>query len=228
MNITRTLFIFHDGENRLLNWNDTFYPFSLLLNRLLNQNYNGKKIRFMNIYFYTNNYFKKYPVATKNSVHNYSRNFHYTGLFNLTEFEKLTYTQKIEYLWEKSCEFLIHGAELTKNDHLLDAAKKAYKEGLKQKLNPDYRVIETDINYKNCDYKLAVWINFDETKMVSKFTIEKDTQIIFQKELDKCMIGPEFFLEIYKKIEFNGEEIIIKGHREIEYLPLKMLIDELI
>jgi hypothetical protein len=47
MNIERTLFWFTDGDELLNNFNEDFFGLGTLLNRLLNEKYNGKKIKFI-------------------------------------------------------------------------------------------------------------------------------------------------------------------------------------
>jgi len=44
MNIGRTLFWFKDGNDRLNEFDDSFFALGTLLNRLLNQKYEGKKL----------------------------------------------------------------------------------------------------------------------------------------------------------------------------------------
>ena len=58
--------------------------------------------------------------------------------------------------------------------------------------------------------------------MYSKFTLEKSGEIVYEKDIDKTKNGVEFFLEIYKAIEFDGKNIIIKGRTDVSYLPLKI------
>ena len=53
MKIDRTLFWFIDGENQLNLVNDDFFGIATLLNRLMNETYDGKKIKFINIEFST-------------------------------------------------------------------------------------------------------------------------------------------------------------------------------
>lgn len=52
MKIERTLFWFRDGNEKLLHLNEYFYGLSVLLNNLLNDKYEGKRIQFINIDFF--------------------------------------------------------------------------------------------------------------------------------------------------------------------------------
>lgn len=122
-------------------------------------------------------------------------------------------------------EYLQTSAKQIKNDSLLDASEYAYKRGLEINLNPDYRVIETDGIVYGQPIKAAVWISFRKEGMLSKLTIEKAGIIIFEKQIDETVNGVEFFLEMYKKIEIDNNTIIIRGSRDVEYLPLKLTIE---
>ena len=61
MNIERTLFWFKDGDELLISINEDFFGLATLLNRLLNEKYNGKKIKFINLDFATD---KTYDLHT--------------------------------------------------------------------------------------------------------------------------------------------------------------------
>ncbi|EJF10137.1 hypothetical protein O71_10904 [Pontibacter sp. BAB1700] len=86
-------------------------------------------------------------------------------------------------------------------------------------------MLEADVVVHGEFLKAALWVNFDQAFMNANFTLEKDGTVIFSKFIDKARLGSEFFLEMYKKIEVKNDTIIIKGHRDVEYLPLKILID---
>jgi hypothetical protein len=61
--------------------------------------------------------------------------------------------------------------------------------------------------------------------MSSKLTLEINNAVVFEKNILQTESGNEFFLEIYKSIEFKEGYIIIKGHREGSNFPLKLPID---
>lgn len=89
-------------------------------------------------------------------------------------------------------------------------------------------MLDLGINISNQELRVSLWINFIIDGMYSKLTIENDDEIIFEKEIDKTKKGVEFFLEIYKTLEFDGNNVIIKGRKDVDYLPLKVPISELI
>lgn len=226
MKITRTLLWFKDGEEVLLQLNERFFGLSTLLNRLLNENYDGKKIKFINIDFSTEKTYKIHPDLPQNDAYYYGGHLRYYGVFDLEKFEELSDIEQNKLAWNKACDYLRLASKLTKNEKLFEACNYAHKKGMELGLNPDYRVIENDINIFGKKLRASVWINFNQEGMTSKFTLEENSNILFEKKIDKAKHGIEFFLEIYKKIEISGNEITIEGHKEIEYLPLKILVDE--
>ena len=116
-------------------------------------------------------------------------------------------------------------AKELKNDSLSEACEYAYKKGLENKLNADYRMIEADIIFYNQPLKASIWVNFKGNSMSSKLTLEINNAVVFEKNILQTESGNEFFLEIYKSIEFKEGYIIIKGHREGSNFPLKLPID---
>jgi hypothetical protein len=224
--IDRTLIWFSDDSERLYDLGDDFFGISSLLNRLLNQVYDGKKIKFINIYFATKEKYINLPVIPLNYVHHYGGHIAYHGLIDFSEFNKLKKAEQKNFIWKQACNYLQVCAKSIKNDSLLKAVEYAYNKGLDLNLNPDYRMVEKDINLYGQNIKASVWVNFKQDGMYSKFTLEKDNQIIFEKDIDSTKKGVEIFLELYKSIEFENNTIIIKGRRDIDYLPLKIVLNE--
>lgn len=99
--------------------------------------------------------------------------------------------------------------------------------GIEKKLNPDYRVVETNLTVNGEHLKASVWINFEADGMHSKFTLEKLGTLIYERKIDKANNGIEFFLEMYKTIMIEKNDIVIKGHKDVKYLPLKIPISEI-
>jgi len=226
MKIDRTLFWFKDGDLELLELNERFFGFGTLLNRLLNEKYEGKKIEFINIDFATEKTYELYPKLPKSDAYYYGGHLRYYGLFNTDEFSKLNIEEQNKLIWSKACDYLISSAKSIKNKKLIDACDYASKRGLELNLNADYRMVEKDIELFNQPMKAAVWVNFKKEGMYSKFTLEKENKIVFEKEIDKTKNGIEFFLEMYKDIDLKGNDIIIKGRKDVEYLPLKIPISK--
>lgn len=223
--IGRTLFWFKDGAEALTRMSDDFFGFSTLLNRLLNENYTGKRIKFINIYFYTDEYYRLFPDSSKDNPYYYGGHLTYSGSFNLEEFLKLSRTKQKELVWHKALDYLIQSAQLMKNPGLLYAAQIAFKRGIEMNYNPDYKVVECDFVLSEHRYNAAVWFLFKEDNTYAKLIVTKGLDIVFDQEIDKVRNGNEFFLEIYKAIVLENNCIVIKGRKDIEYLPLKIPVE---
>lgn len=226
MKIGRTLFWFHDGKEQLAELDDYYFAYGTLLNRLMNKVYDGKKIKFININFLSNQYYKLYPVIPKNEPYYHGGHLTYYGEINFSEFNMLDKYDQKKYVWDKAYKSLVESSVFIKNEKLKKACDYAYKKGIENDLNPDYKVLEENVNLKGKDFIASVWINFHEDHMSSKFTLEIDGKVIYEKIIDRTKNGIEIFLEIYKKIENDDSNIIIKGRSDIDGLPLKISIEE--
>jgi len=166
--------------------------------------------------------YELYPVLTKDTPYYYGGYLRYYGTFDREVFESLTFAEQSRYVWDKAHNYLNKAAIFLKNQKLAEAVEYAYQKGLEINLNPDYRLLETDVVLSGQKLKAAVWVNFKEDGMYSKFTLEKSGVVIFEKDIDRTKKGIEFFLEIYKAIELENNSIIIKGVKDVQYLPLKI------
>lgn len=228
MKIDRTLFWFEDGNKMLVTLNEDFFGLSTLLHRLLNDRYDGKKIKFINIYFSTEKTYKLNAHLIKDEPYYYGGHLQYYGVFDQVQFSALSWADQQRFIWDKAHEYICKSAQSIKNEKLLEAAKYAHVKGAEINLNPDYRMIEANVNVSGQQLKASVWVNFKEDGMYSKLTLEKDKEILFEKEIDKTKKGVEFFLEMYKGIELDGDNIVIKGRKDVDYLPLKISLDEIV
>lgn len=222
MNIERTLFWFKDGDEPLTQISDDFFGLGTLLNRLLNEKYDGKKIKFINLDFSTNKTYELYPILPKESSYYYGGHLRYYGTFDYAEFITLSMPERYKFIWGKAHEYIAKSANVIKNDKLKEASDYAYSKGLEMNLNPDYRVVDTKVTIGGEDFRASIWINFKEDAMYSNLTLEKSGNEIFEKEIDKAKNGTEFFLEMYKEIEVEGNNVILKGRKDVDYLPLKI------
>jgi hypothetical protein len=228
MNIERLMFWFKDGDEQLISINEDFFGIAVLLNRLLNDNYDGKKIKFINLNFFTKRTYELHSVLPIDTPYYYGGHLTYYGLFDVNQFNVLNWNEKKRYVWEKACDYIKKSAEFTKNKKLFDALEFAYLKGIAGKLNPDYRLLALNIDVYNQQLNVSLWINFKEDGLYSKLVIENDTGIIFEKQIDRTHKGVEFFLDMYKVLEFDRNTIIIKGRKDVDYLPLKVSIPEFI
>lgn len=228
MNIDRTLFWFEDGNEMLTTFNEDFFGLGTLLNRLLNDRYDGKKIKFINIYFSTERTYELNTHLPKDEPYYYGGHLQYYGVLDKERLSLLSWIERKKYIWDKAHRYLCKSAQSIKNKKLMEAAEYAYEKGIETNLNPDYRMVETDINVSGQQLKASVWVNFKEDGMYSKLTIEKKEEIVFEKDIDKTKNGVEFFLEMYKGIELVNGNLVIIGRKDVDYLPLKISLDKVV
>ena len=226
-NIYRAALWFETENGRINQLSDDFFGLSTLLDRLINEKYNGKKIKFLNIFFANEAKYKMITAIPMNYTHYYGGHLSYYGVFDIEKFNILGRSAKQEYIWRKAYHSLCAAGRATMNEELIVAAEHAYNRGLEINLNQDYRVIERTLDLSGQNFLAAVWILFKEDGMYSKFTLEKDGHIVFEKDIDKTENGIEFFLDIYKGIDLQRDNIIIKGSRDVGYLPLKIPIKDI-
>lgn len=228
MNIGRILFWFKDGDESLTSINDDFFGLATFLNRLLNEKYDGRKIKFINIDFSTDKTYEQYPVLPKDKPYYYGGHLRFYGLFDIIQFNELNWNEKQLHVWGNSYEYLKKSANFIKNNKLLDAVEYAYFKGIEDNLNSDYRLLEISFVVSEQQFKSSLWINFKEDGIYSNLILENGKGVVLEKEIDKTKKSVEFFLEIYKALEFDGNNIVIKGRKDVDYLPLKIPILEFI
>ena len=224
--IGRTSFWFKDGDKELLSLSYSFFPLAHLLNRLMSEKYEGKKLKFINITFATEEKYRLHPQPPKYNIHYYGGHLSFADVFDLENFNKMEQKKQKLFIWKRSHEILYEASKSIKNVALLEASAHAYAKGLQLDLNPDYKILEKEAILYGKLVKVVVWFNFKEDGIYSKLTIEKSGIDIFERPIDKSALGNEFFLEIYKKIEVKENLIIIEGHQEIGYLPMKIPINK--
>jgi hypothetical protein len=227
MKIDRTLFLFGDGAERISELTVDFFEIANLFNRLLNEVYDGKRIKFLNIHFLTERSYELVPEVKQDSHHYYGGHLAYHGYFNRSEFTSLTKQGQIEYVWDRACDYLSRTAPLIKNEALLHASEHARRRGPEIGFNPDYRLIESELTIYGRKLKGAVWVNFKEDGMYSKFTLEEDGNLIYEQPLGAAKKGNEFFLDMYRTIGTYKGNIVLDGYREVGYLPLEIPFEKL-
>jgi hypothetical protein len=219
--------LFSDGSERISELTVDFFEIANLFNRLLNEVYDGKRIKFLNIHFLTERSYELVPEVKQDSHHYYGGHLAYHGYFNRSEFTSLTRREQIEYVWNRACDYLSRTAPLIKNEALLHASEYARRRGPEIGFNPDYRLIESELTISGRKMKGAVWVNFKEDGMYSKFTLEEGGKLIYEQPLDATKKGIEFFFEMYRSIGTYRENIVIDGARDVEYHPLHIPFEKL-
>lgn len=228
MNIGRTLFWFKDGNESLIDLDERFFSLATLLNRLMNEVYNGKKIEFINIDLSTQKTYDLYPILPKGREYFYGKQLKFYGTIDLAEFVKFSDEKQRHFIWQLAFEYLQLAAKALNNKELTQASEYAFFKGLDLDLDPDFKVVETSSFIGGRSLNFAIWINFRKEGMYSNLIVEKDGERIFQRELDKTKNGIEFFLEMYKSIQVDENMIIVKGRKDVSYLPLRIPMNEVI
>ena len=226
--MTRILFFFSEDKGYNVPFNNLFFSLSVLYGRLVNSNYPTNSLKYINLHFREDEIYVKYPKVERHFVHKYKHILAYYDVFDFGAFSKMSVDKQHEFVWRRAYEILIIAAKEIKNSKLLEAVEFAYHEGLKKQLNSDYKTLIINFNYDGQYLEAALWITFREDAMISIFRVEKEGIIIFEKFIEKVKSGNEFFLEMYKKLEFDGSNIFVVGHRDVEYLPLKFSMSDVL
>lgn len=227
--IERVLFWFKDGGEDLTTLNNQFFGLAILLNRLINEAYTGERIKFINIDFASDEKYKIFPQIAKNFIHYYNRgggHLRFYGAIDFMDFYILNEKQKNNYIWERAYNYLKLSANKIENMSLLDAVDYAYHKGIELNLNTDFKVVEANSLLYSQHINISIYIVFKDNSMISKLVLKKEELVILERKIDEVESGAEFFLEIYKSIEIKENMIIIKGNRDVKYLPLKIPIDK--
>jgi hypothetical protein len=228
MNIDRTLFWFKDGDEKLTSLSDDFFGLGTLLNRLLNEKYDGKKIKFINLDFFTEKTYELHPMLLKQAPYYYGGHLRYYGIFDINKFNSLEKIDQVNFIWKEAHSYLIESANAISNRKLAESADYAYTEGLKIALDTKYKVLDNQIIVLGKHVRASISIIFDDHCMYSKLSLKHSGHIILDKELDKTKKGVEIFLDMYKAIVVEGNEIVIKGRKDVESLPIRIPFSEII
>ena len=107
--IERVAFWFQDKQGTIAQLSNKFFPLSLLLTRLLNEQYFGKSIKFVNIQFASEDKYIQFPIVPVGYVHYYPKDgghLKYHGLIDFLIFDTLDGQNQMRLIWEKSFEYL--------------------------------------------------------------------------------------------------------------------------
>ncbi|SFH01478.1 hypothetical protein SAMN05421739_10563 [Pontibacter chinhatensis] len=227
--IDRLLFWFYDGEEKLDENTKRFFPLAMLLNRLLNETYEGKKIKFLNLKFYTQASYEGNQQLELNYTHSYGGHVHHNALFNRTELEALALPEQKKLLWKRACETLNLVAHDLRNASLSVSAGTAYDKGIEIGLNEDFVMRCANFQIHGHLVKVSILARFVGDRVFSILTVQSDNELILEDEIDRTDSDIEFFYTIYKKIELDkSNNIVIKGHYGVGYLPMTVpIIDKL-
>ncbi|WP_121967522.1 hypothetical protein [Myroides sp. N17-2] len=226
--IRRLAFWFtRSGEDYTKTISEHFFSIQNLYTRLLNEVYDGSKIGFFNLCYVDPVFFDTHPEYPRNGAFGGGEHLQYYGEFDIDAFFELTENEKKRLLWEKVYLWINEVAKQKKNPKLAEANHYAYHKGIQLNLNADFKRVEKEIIFKDKVCEAAVWINFFEDYMSAKFSISDKGKEVYAYEFQKAENGIEFFLDMFKKIEQKGNNVIVKGHYDVDYLPKKFDLEEL-
>ncbi|AWK06360.1 hypothetical protein HYN56_19865 [Flavobacterium crocinum] len=220
--IERTLFGFNDGIDSIKTLDDKFTPLSILMNRLLSDKYNGKKIKYLNLFFYESSEKLQKAYGKPYFLHYYGGQFTYKKVIDYDYFLKLDFYDQKLLIWKEAYDMLQFAAAELKNESLKISSDYAYRKGLEMKLCADYRMVETDVVLFGEQYRASIWVNFKEFNMEANFTLERNDEIVLKRHLETASNGMEFFLVMFRKIEQLDNAVVIKGVKDLIYLPLQI------
>lgn len=225
MKIDRILFWFKDGSEEQINLNEYFFSLATLLNRLINKYYDGRRIKFINIEFNTDKTYELFPILPKGTAYFYGGHLKYYGTWEANQFLLLDEDHRKYFIWDRACKWLIDSAKDIKNPELEKACEVAQIEGRSINLNPDYKLLSKDIVLWGHLINASLWMNFKNDGMYSKLSLEHNGTTIFEKHIDKVRNGVGFFLEMYNGIDVDGNSIVLKGAKDVSYLPLWISVE---
>ncbi len=214
---------FKDGIDVIQNLNEKFMPLGHLMSRLLAQEFDSKRIKFINHQLNTEKTYFLFPQSEKNYLHEGVNEIWYNDCFDLQEFLAHNENTQKKILWERAYKAFI----ASKKKEVKEAFEKAYSAGLDANLEYDYNILEIEFNIQNEEYLAALRISFEEDSKNSTLIVYKSNSQIYSRHIDESDLGNPFFLEMYNSIEVNSDQIIIKGDSDIDYLPLKISFREI-
>jgi hypothetical protein len=226
MKIDRIVISFDDVDKDLSNYTDDFFEIGILLERLLQKYYCGSKIHLLNIQFFSKSYFLKYPIVAEVKIKYFGGHVHYNYLMDYSYFDELNREEKVKFLWVTLNEIIIEIASFKKNNSLKDAILIAFEEGLKININPDYKLVESQLTINGVNYNAIIWLNFGETRMNANLEIYQSDKVVFTQFLLGTDKGNPAFLVVFKKVECDAKNIIIKGRYDVKQLPIKISIED--
>lgn len=183
-----------------------------------------KKIKFINLFFLTEKTYRLHPETRVGSSHFYGGHLQHNDVFDVARFLEMAESEQDQFMWGRAHEVLCRAAKATKNVPLLEAADYAYTTGVATGMDPDYRMLEADVVLRGLSLKAAVWVRFRKDGMYSSLTLEKDGSIVFERPIDRADNGVEFFLEMYIRLDVDGNDVIVKCARDVSYSPLRVSI----
>lgn len=202
---------------------DDFFLLSFLMKRLLNEFYSGKKTNNILVNFSAEDRFHRYPTLIKFHTHYYDGYYSFEDPIDLDFLQSLSFEKQKEYIWDRAhvaiCEMAIKG----KNALLLDACNCAFEKGKDLNLNTSYELIKQNVIMHGKHLKASVNVDLLIDKFIFKFILANDSAILYERLLYQSNGMGEVYMEMFKRIELENENVIIlKGLRDIGLFPMKI------
>lgn len=228
-NFGRLLFWFRDSDYQLYDYTVKFGPLAMLLSRLINENYSGKKIKFININFCSPQIYIDNKSLKENYTHEFGGDIRHNSFFYKNEFDKLDFKNQKKQLWNFLFEIMLKIASDTKNFDLKSSVESAFKKGIENGLLEDFILLEEIKTIKEKNIRVELWANFENSRVFANLKIYVNNINKYSRLIDNSASDNEFFYKMFKKIMIDEKgNILIKGHNEIEYLPIKIEAGELL
>ena len=198
------------------------YSIAKLFERLINKHYDGKVYKFINLNLSTEQKFKNNPTIPMNSYSDYGGHFNIYYEYPINDLFSKDIKVFNQVLWHKAYSVLKDVCFKNKNEKFLNALELAYQEGLSKDLDTNYKHLCLDFEFQGKVYSSYLFFEFFETKLTVTFKIENlNRQIVYQEELDTFHTSITAFEFAFKKMYLENDIIILKGIKELEYLPKK-------
>lgn len=229
--IEKVFISFSDENGPINDLNKKFYGTSFLLQSLINKYLNNENFKLISIEFKTQSYFDKFPEPEKNYIHFYNGPKKVIRCYpeiDLSFFNNKTDKELIKYIWTISCEMLKKAFESTKKDSLINLIEDVYKEGNDIDLNTTYCALNNLFTINSREFNAKINYHFKDKGARVYLSIYEKNTLLWELKLDETDQNYEFFFEMFKKIEYTPDYIIIKGDKDVEYLPLKIKYSEFV
>lgn len=204
--------------------NEQFYPLMLLQERLLSEAYTGKRIRELHINLFSEERYLQHPEVLRYHVNSHIGKLSYNEVFDLDAFEKMPREDRPAFMWNKAFEVLKLLAKETDNHLLLEAVEYAWRKGLDTGLNPDYRLLEKEVELHGETCLAVIWMIFSAGWMTAVFKLERNGKVLLEKRVSSTILGIGYLLWAFESIEAAGDTIIIKGTKNMRELPMKISV----
>ncbi len=222
MPINNVIWSFEDEYGEVVIRNEQLFPWMLLQERLMKEVYKGSRIRAIHLNFISEERYLQKPEVLRYHVNSHIGKLSYNEVFDLDAFEKMPREGRPAFMWNKAFEVLKLLAKETDNPLLLEAAEYAWRKGLDTGLNPDYRLLEKEVELHGETCLAVIWMIFSADRMTAVFKLERNGKVLLEKSISSTILGVGYLLWAFESIEAARDTIIIKGSKNMGELPMKL------